>query len=150
MSEQKSAELSHLRICFLIHQTNTSFEHIFNTLPYYTSLILTFVFSILYWCASINSMTLWSSQLWILTLFQLSLTSLLPPPFITIQRIHAVHKGCAEDSQRRLIARLVGAELERREGNRRIVAVGATSRDMGTEWGSGSHYFCVGGCEPPY
>lgn len=54
-------------------------------------------------------------------------------PFITIQRIHAVHKGYAEASQWMLIACLVGAELERRKGNHRIVAVGATSRDMGTE-----------------
>lgn len=42
---------------------------------------------------------------------------------------------------KRLGGCLVGAELKRRKGNHRIVAVGATSRDMGTEWGSASHAF---------
>lgn len=59
-------------------------------------------------------------------------TSLLPLLSITIQRIHAVHRGCTEASQW-IAYSLVLAELERRKGNHRIVAVGATSRDMGTE-----------------
>lgn len=88
-----------------------------------------------------NTMTLWSSQLWISTLFQLLLTSLQSLLFITIQRIHTVHSGHAEASQWKLIAGLAGAELEGRKGNHRIVAVGAMTRDTGTEWGSANHAF---------
>lgn len=78
-------------------------------------------------CANMNSTTLWTSQLSIVTLFQLLLTP--PPPllFITIQRIHA---GA---SRRMLVACSVGAGLKRRKGNHRRVAVGATSRDVGAE-----------------